>query len=196
MATWSEIKIECCRPHADLQCWMGAWVGAAVYEEGARAHGWMWNSTRSWSIHGAKRIIITPWRPCRFRLGLTTISRTRSKWTGHCSGYGLRRSITMPSAVACFHGGAPLHTVHLQWHTVAAGNSFYTAAAAPRKHLLNVSNITAAAPRKQQLHDHSMPTNYQLLNSSSSSSSTRTTNRLAPASIATPMRSQHGIHAA
>ena len=31
MATWSEIKIECCRPHADLQCWMDAWVGAAVY---------------------------------------------------------------------------------------------------------------------------------------------------------------------
>ena len=58
------------------------------------------------------------------RPNLTTISRTRSEWTGHCSGYGLRRSITMPSAVACFHGGAPPHTVHLQWRTVAGGNSF------------------------------------------------------------------------
>jgi hypothetical protein len=47
--------------------------------------------------------------------------------------------------VACFHGGAPLHTVHLQWHTVATGNSFYTAAAAPRKHLLNVSNVNSSS---------------------------------------------------
>ena len=51
--------------------------------------------------------------------------------------------------VACFHGGAPLHTVHLQWHTVAAGNSFYTAAAAPRKHLLNVTNVNSSSSSKK-----------------------------------------------
>ena len=43
-----------------------------------------------------------------------------------------------------------MHTVHLQWHTVAAGNSFYTAAAAaPRKHLLNVSNVNSSSSSKK-----------------------------------------------
>ena len=42
-----------------------------------------------------------------------------------------------------------MHTVHLQWHTVATGNSFYTAAAAPRKHLLNVSNVNSSSSSKK-----------------------------------------------
>ena len=154
------MRIECCRPHADLQCWMDALVGAAVHEEGSRVRGWKiddidrrrmvrrrddaeatyahvgsatvglptriarsWSNTRCWSTCGPRRRIIGPWLPCRFRPNLTTISRTRSKSTGYCSECGLRRSITMPSAVARFHGGAPLHTVQLQWQTVAVGNS-------------------------------------------------------------------------
>ena len=125
MATWSEYKLSvvCCRPHADLQCWVGSCVGAELQQYAQLVDSW-----RATKNHHAiaTMSIQTELLPTGLsRRILTTIRRARSV----CSASAFAMSSALPevrdfrlrAVDGRLDGGAPSHTVHLQWETAAIG---------------------------------------------------------------------------